>query len=103
MSGGKRQFVRSIEKFRRTAEKELVRVSELDERNRAFGKLIDDHPFLAHFADRLVQKRAQLIDDVGWAEQFLEQIQATLIKEEKRKSEKPDKAKRAKADKHRKK
>ena len=101
MSNDKRRFVKNVEKFKKTAEKEILRLSELDKKNGSLGKIVEELPALAHFADRLAQKRVQLIDDISWANQFLDQIASTLsenaAKPKPVKAEKRDKKQKQKA------
>jgi hypothetical protein len=72
--------IKAVEKFKKSSEKEIERLDGLEQKSKRLGPASENHPVLSQYFDRLKQKRQQLVDDLVWSEQFLEQVRNEFAK-----------------------
>jgi hypothetical protein len=83
--------IKAVEKFKKSSEKEIERLDGLEQKSKRLAPASESHPVLNQYFDRLKQKRQQLVDDLVWSEQFLEQVRSEFAKKpEADKTKKPE-------------
>lgn len=82
--------IKAVEKFKKSSEKEIERLDGLEQKSRRLRPASESHPVLNQYFDRLKQKRQQLVDDLVWSEQFLEQLRSEFAKKPDADEKKPE-------------
>jgi hypothetical protein len=75
--------IKSLEKFKKSSEKEIERLDRLEQKSSRLASVLQSHPVLNQYFDRLKQKRQQLVDDLVWSEQVLDQVRIEFAKQPK--------------------
>ena len=80
MSTDRRRAIKAVEKFRKNSEKEIERARSLQTRAKKLSPLRETSPAVAKLFDRLQQKALQASGDLVWADQMIQEIDATMAK-----------------------
>lgn len=99
MSKKQQRLVKAIEKYRKSADKELERAREILKKISDVDADDPSRPAVDKLVDRLKQKELQASGDGMWADEFLEQQRAVSVLGAVKKPRKAKPAKKAKPEK----